>query len=862
MMENTLTLVGIIPAMLVVLAGMLVRHVGSDHAASRRFMLFLLAMGVLLSTAVLVAAQIEGQQASLVLYLLVPPLTGVVTIILLRLERLAHLSRGAKVAVALLGLVVFVIFTWRSRYGVAYAIVSDALLLAVLWVLVDRFGALGIAFSLVSLVFLVLFGVVLTTMGVSELPDWMRVPLGVFFLVLPKVAIALAAALISAGLKLLPRPEKDNQPRAALALWFLVAWRWALAIILLGTLGYIILWVSIWDQTSDGMGGLWFSQQAGLIAVAMSMLMGLLLSGRRRWAGLGFAVLVPVLMLGAFEYGWGVSYHVLTEARAARIQRAVERFHDRSGRYPGELGQLVPRHLLWIPKPVILQGYDWCYQGSEDGYRLDTFYREFWGRPLSLRMYASAGSPPESGWACEEKLAELKARRDPPPIYERGTAPTREPLPTSAVLIPRTPVQPLIKASTIAPGTWSVDGRYLVFSSLDTSQDPPLTTLSFLDAASGGLCQADERYPPISSLRGRHAWLPDGRLLFLSQDGEMYLLKPCEAGTENVTERYPARFSEVAAYEVQSGRVLLKSQSSFWIMDGDNLEAHPIPDVSPNPYELHWDDAAWSSDGERLVISRLNGRDKKAGSTLYVVAGDTGEVVKSLPLKYATDQHAPGVEWLAKDELLLHSGGVLTMVDLRSDPPSIVNVLKDIFALDIADPFEISVWTSVVHPDAESYHLAVRVNHPRNQDVYLYHSETGSAEVLRHELDMVLFFPDGEWTELRRMPGVPTQGDQYQLVWVGAPQDARRLVVEGHTPRHYPTLHVRYLPYSSQMAFSSSQGVSLVSIPDGELLHFWELVGAENSGYAYVYDSPDGKALVVTAERVALYFIPLPRGSQ
>jgi hypothetical protein len=164
-----------------------------------------------------------------------------------------------------------------------------------------------------------------------------------------------------------------------------------------------------------------------------------------------------------------------------------------------------------------------------------------------------------------------------------------------------------------------------------------------------------------------------------------------------------------------------------------------------------------------------------------------------------------------------------------------------------------------VDQSGRGYHLAVRVNHPRNQDVHLYHSETAGVKVLHHEINTILFFPDGEWTELPKWETVPTYQDEYELVWVDTPQDPRRLVAQGHTPRDYPRLYARYLPQSQQIAFSSSQGISLVSVPDGELLCFWELAGGESSRYTDVLATPDGKALVAVAEGDALYFIPLPR---
>ena len=109
---------------------------------------------------------------------------------------------------------------------------------------------------------------------------------------------------------------------------------------------------------------------------------------------------------------------------------------------------------------------------------------------------------------------------------------------------------------------------------------------------------------------------------------------------------------------------------------------------------------------------------------------------------------------------------------------------------------------------------------------------------------------------MTRLETEPAERDIYDLFWIDAPEkpDAR-LEVEGHLPRDYPMLHARYLPGASRMAFSSSQGVSLVSIPDGELLGFWRLAGDRD---AYVVASPDGRALVAIMDWEGLFYIPLP----
>ncbi len=123
----------------------------------------------------------------------------------------------------------------------------------------------------------------------------------------------------------------------------------------------------------------------------------------------------------------------------------------------------------------------------------------------------------------------------------------------------------------------------------------------------------------------------------------------------------------------------------------------------------------------------------------------------------------------------------------------------------------------------------------------------------------MLFFPGGEWAEMRKMPGDPPDyRDEYELFWIDAPtpdKQGARLKVEGHTPRSYPTLYVQYLPETSALVFSSSQGISRVSVPDGAVLDFWELQDRRSSLQPYAWKPPAGEGLVVVAEGDGLYYI-------
>jgi hypothetical protein len=857
-------MLGVIPAALVVVAAMLVHRL-----SGRRFLLFLLALSVALLLLVLVAGWLTPAQDNrpgfMVINILMPVILGVLALVLLHLKEFPSLRRGEKALALLLGLitVALLVGAWEARFGVTYAVLPGAVILAVVWAIGRAFRSLAAVFSVVALVFLGLCNALTT--GALTLPAparalaaWISIPAQLLYFALPGLVVGTAALLVSTGLKLIP-PSSES----ASASWRPMVGRLALAVVLLGYLIYTIVWASIWDQTSDGLGGLALSMPAGLAAIAAGMVMAATAYGWRRLAGLGFGLLVPAALFGAFNYGWGVSYHSLTESRAAAVQEALESFHSRTGSYPTDLRQLVPSELWWIPAPVILSGQGWCYQGERDSYRLGAIYREFFSMPLSVHLYASAGSPPDIRWECDEKLVELKPRYDPPSMVGMpDTVPTLAPLTTSVVSVQRMSVQPLIRSSAISVGEWSPDGRYLLFGLQEVSGGQSVIGLNFLNVETGRVCPAgDSKWETTwasDGLREQSAWLPDGRLLYLSANGEMVLFRPCTTGMETLTSRYSQTFSQVDASDERSGRVLLKNAETYWILDASSLEVLQIAEVSPNPYEAHRDSFAWSPDGERLAVVRLNGRERQDGATLYVVAGTTGEVERSFPLEGASDQRAPGVEWLSNDEMLIF-GSRLDVLDLRSDPAQFTNLVRDVFLLDVAYPEDFSSLASIVDKAGGGYHIAVRVNHPHNQSTYVYHSETGQVQVLQSEVNLLLLFPDGQSAELLKSESVPTYRDEYDLMWLDTPAaELTRFVVQGHVPRTYPLLYSRYLSATSQMVFASSQGLSLVALPDGKLLDFWELQGGSTSPSTFALASPDGKALVAIVEGVGLYYIPLP----
>lgn len=848
---------GIIPALLITLGGLLALRNVEGELVQRRLLFYALGVGALLMGVLFVAFQLTPQgdnrpffQAS---RLLIASLVGVLTLIVLHLRGLKEMGRRGKL-LALLLIVGMAAAGWllaqNPRFGFAYQAGTGVAALVIGWVVGRRFRRTAVFLGLLLLLGLFFFNLALTNpemMGRERPSQWLIILLQLIYFALPGLFAVIPAALLANGWQ---QWRTDSSPRAMRGLLAV-----GLAVIMLGYLIYSIFWASVWDQTSDGLGGLFLSEPAALAAVGAGMVMALTLSGRGRVVGLLFAALVPLLLYQAFNQGWDVSYHDITERRAARIIQALDGYRQREGVYPATLDALTPRDVLFVRGPVIFAGEEWCYQGGDDFYRLGAVYREFFSSPISLRIYAAEGEP-VGEWACDRRLVEMKERHFEFGEDEMMQPPQPTPLPPSEVAVPRQRLASLLPGEGAVWGSWSPDGAYFLLG----KQENGGVTLAFLDTASGDLCPADGAAfsfePWTASLWEQHAWLPDGRVVVVDSAGTAAALTPCAADGAVLLADAPPGVTQIIARDEVSGRSLFKSADAFWIFDGETMGWRQVAEATPVPFEQHWDRAAWLPGGERLAISRMNGRGGQGGSTLFVIDGTTGAVQISLPLAYASNQSAPGIDWLGPETLLMYIGGPLSLLDLSVDPPQFTDVLVEIFNLDLKFPEELSGHSWHVDGDGRGYYLTVFANHPRNQSLYLYDSATDEVAVFDHDQHTLLLFPDGHMERMERFEAEPAFNDVYELVQWGTERPSRTLVIEGHAPRNYAHLSIAYLPDTSRLAVASSQGVSLHSFPDGEMTAFWEL---EGPGFApFLQAAPASSALVVIRDNGGLYLIPLP----
>jgi hypothetical protein len=843
-MGTSIFQIATIPALFVILAALLITHSADSDRIHRRYLLYFLVVGTLMLAVMVMADQISSEQGNWSLLqiggLLTPALIGVLAFSILQLRAAAKMRQSTRIGVVVLVLAqVACLYLLRdSRLEIGYLILPNVALLVIGWAVGNRNPWLAVILSLIILAGLWLMYQSSFNPPPEPTNDGIRFSLQWAFYSIPALIIVMPAVLLTTAL----RPAK-NRSR-----WTQVILR-GLACVLPIFPAYTIYWGSVWDQTSDGLFGIAIAQPASIVAVGAGMLMVLALRGRYRLIGLGFMIVMPVIPFQAMQLGRQADYHAITEERADQIALAVDQYKTREGYYPAALTDLTPRDIGYIEQPMILVGETWCYQGGADYYRLGAFYREYFSSPVSLHIYDSAGEPPTQGWDCDGREAAVLEHYPAPDNPAAFQPPQPTALPSSELDFPKTAVEPVLGGIATAVGSWSPDSAYFFFGAQSSDNT---TTLHFLDGATGEVCDAAGQFTLVTELRSRHAWLPDGRLFFVNYDGQVVLLTPCTDEVTDITDRLKAAITDIRAYAPETGRLLLQGNSAYWILDAKTLNMQQIEGVVPNPNDLHWDQFTWLPGGNQVVISHLNGHDRTEGSTLYLIAGETGQVVNSLALDLASDQSAPFIEPLIDQQIILSGEGDLLIVDLGTSPAAVTNVMADIFKLDIDYPNEMSSAGWYTEAGGQGYYLVMRLNHPRNKALYWYHSTDNSITTVDNNRSTLVLLPDNQLWDMSPWEDQPSYQDTYDVITLAS---GASTVVKfpGHVPRNYPRLSFKYLAPTAQIAVASSQGVALHEVTDGAMNRFWDVSG---DGYApALLVSPDGASLIAAKDYGPLYWL-------
>lgn len=404
----TALLMGVIPLTLFAWIGTHVRSGMDKKQDAERWLLFLLGAITVLLAGMLVSILSSSQApTAIAFFLILPSLWGfqaTLFLFLLSEDRTwPHDHLTWALSAFILGLLV-----WIGIIGEPFTvplILIGSLLIALTWQAwswVERWSLT--AYILLVLLLLLALWRIDTARPLIENPAWLSSAVQTVLALVPGAAVIVVARILGVGFG----DEKFLNPRRLVLTTVSV-------LLILFLVAYQTMLVSIWDVATDGLRGIFLVGSTSLAAIASALILSWKLTGTRKLAAIFFAVLVPVVMIGAERLGtldrngvWGTLPKQVTESRAEKINRGIQNFYVETGTYPQTLSELTPRYLLYIPVPYIIPKQDWCYESGADYYRLGYVDREMFSLPASVRVYAAEGEPPDLAWECDEEAAKYQ----------------------------------------------------------------------------------------------------------------------------------------------------------------------------------------------------------------------------------------------------------------------------------------------------------------------------------------------------------------------------------------------------------------------------------------------------------------------
>lgn len=368
----------------------------------------------LLMAVTLTAYRLAGEAASWILLLLLPSMCALLAELVLfaagGLRTIFHRQALRQLcgpgAILLVDLILLAALAWLGDVFIPQAILFVGFVLAFMWLVWDKLSRRMVILSVVHMLLLLYAWWSTDSQAwLFESRDWLasiEKSLAILVSGLGMIALARLLGWVFAD------TERPSRRRLLLAL--------ALALPILLFAGAQAATSSAWDVATDGLGGVWALGVNTVYAIVAAILLAWRLPVQRRAPAFMFVVLVALFISAANWFGtfgldgaWGNLPRARTERRAAMINQAIVRYHERQGGYPRALSELTPRYLLYLPTPFIIPGQEWCYQGGTGSYRLGYVYREYFSTPASVKIHASAGDPPDDEWTCEEEAARYMA---------------------------------------------------------------------------------------------------------------------------------------------------------------------------------------------------------------------------------------------------------------------------------------------------------------------------------------------------------------------------------------------------------------------------------------------------------------------
>jgi hypothetical protein len=404
-------IVGILPTLLVFFIGQMLANNPDENLRQQNWALFWLATASLLMLPYAIFARnFLTSAAGLVLSLVAPTLWCALGLLLINWQVARQLWQSRRVLVTLLLswlLVALIIIALGSIY-IALFVLGPSLLIALLW---GAGRSLGIVSLLVITLLLVAVLLLDATGALAShnlfIQPGLRAAYKIVSSVVTVLALCFSAIWVYRAYKSPPVEPKRKALYLGMALLLVLC---ACAV----TLRHGLLTKATGRASEDH-----FPFGALAAALASGLVLAFSLKDTARRAGIAFLVITPLLIVVSFSAGFAMNPVVITEGRLARINQAVQSFHQDVGVYPPDLATLVPVYAKNILGPLTGRGQVWCYQAGNDYYRLGyVWYQRYYNYPgesapvwepyYEIKIPYAAGAPPSGEWMCDQELRWFK----------------------------------------------------------------------------------------------------------------------------------------------------------------------------------------------------------------------------------------------------------------------------------------------------------------------------------------------------------------------------------------------------------------------------------------------------------------------
>jgi len=435
-------------------------------------------------------------------------------------------------------------------------------------------------------------------------------------------------------------------------------------------------------------------------------------------------------------------------------------------------------------------------------------------------------------------------------------------------------IQPLVLGEEFRSGMWSQDGRYYYYTQQGPMDEPgpdqATNTLTFLDTHTGETCAsmveiwtysynvwAEAKIPTGQDYYNRTFWMNDNRLLYLSLDGSLLAITPCNDSVEDWTDTLPESITAFHYGENHDrSQLLLKGETSAWLFTP--LSGQSVKVAIPESYPDEETRFIWSPWEQKLVSSRVEKREGFFGIVVESIDPITGtaDLIAEFPVvnEGGSWYHSvsPGLFWTTKNQLLLHyldnQHEQEKLIDLIWQPVKVTDVFIDLFGIEAPSlDSGLSHFGEINTTGGENYYLSIGIGLSSDGQLHLYSAETGLVETYSFDPPKLLVFPNGDIAFTDTLGEEPMGKDPYQVIQIETDRKPFDLEIRCQIAGHTPYSKVVTIPERDQLLIAKDQGISLVDLESGKILHSWALENQAEYIHFNMDLSPNNKSIIVYA---------------